>query len=116
MPTGLTWSGIGCGCATSRWRSEPGELLLAGGDTTTPLTLAQAALRVEPWSEPAYRLLVATHLARGDHAAARRALHHCQAMLTDLGAQPEPQTQMLLRRLNSATAPAPRKSVPMSLL
>ena len=93
-----------------------GELLLAGGDTTTPLTLAQAGLRVEPWSEAAYRLLVATHLARGDHAAARRALHHCQAMLTDLGAQPEPQTQMLLRRLNSATAPAPRKSVPMSLL
>lgn len=82
--------------------TRAGELLLASGDTTAPLAWAQAALRSEPYSERAYRLLAATHLARADHAAARRCLQRCQTMLDALGAHPEPQTQMLQRRLGAA--------------
>jgi DNA-binding SARP family transcriptional activator len=84
-----------------------GELLLASGDQYTPLTLGHAALLAEPWSEAAYRLLIATHLARGEHAQARRTLVRCHAMLAELQAEPEPQTQMLTRRL-SARPPQPR--------
>jgi DNA-binding SARP family transcriptional activator len=77
-----------------------GELLLADGDEHTPLRLGHAALHAEPWSEAAYRLLISTHLARGEHAQARRTLVRCHAMLADLQVEPEPQTQMLTRRLS----------------
>jgi LuxR family transcriptional regulator, maltose regulon positive regulatory protein len=76
-----------------------GELLLADGDEHTPLRLGHEALHAEPWSEAAYRLLISTHLARGEHAQARRTLVRCQAMLADLQVQPEPQTAMLTRML-----------------
>ena len=78
-----------------------GELLLADGDERTPLMLGFAALHAEPWSEAAYRLLISTHLARGEHAQARRILARCHAMLADLQVDPEPQTQMLTRRLSA---------------
>ncbi len=77
-----------------------GELLLADGDEHTPLRLGHEALHAEPWSEAAYRLLISTHLARGEHAQARRTLARCHAMLADLQVEPEPQTQMLTRRLS----------------
>jgi DNA-binding SARP family transcriptional activator len=76
-----------------------GELLLADGDEHTPLRLGHEALHAEPWSEAAYRLLVRTHLARGEHAQARRTLARCHAMLADLQVDPEPQTLMLALRL-----------------
>ena len=76
-----------------------GELLLADGDEHTPLRLGHEALHAEPWSEAAYRLLISTHLARGEHAQARRTLTRCQAMLADLQVAPEPQTEMLTRML-----------------
>jgi LuxR family transcriptional regulator, maltose regulon positive regulatory protein len=76
-----------------------GELLLADGDEHTPLRLGHEALHAEPWSEAAYRLLISTHLARGEHAQARRTLARCQAMLADLQVEPEPQTEMLTRML-----------------
>jgi DNA-binding SARP family transcriptional activator len=76
-----------------------GELLLAGGDEHTPLRIGHEALHAEPWSEAAYRLLISTHLARGEHAQARRTLARCQAMLADLQVEPEPQTEMLTRML-----------------
>lgn len=82
-----------------------GELLLADGDEHTPLRLGYAALHAEPWSEAAYRLLISTHLARGEHAQARRTLARCHAMLADLQVEPEPQTQMLTRRLSGGPGP-----------
>jgi LuxR family transcriptional regulator, maltose regulon positive regulatory protein len=77
-----------------------GELLLADGDKHAPLVLGHAALETEPWSEAAYRLLIVTHLARGEHAHARRILVRCHTMLADLQVEPEPETQMLTRRLS----------------
>jgi DNA-binding SARP family transcriptional activator len=78
--------------------TRAGELLLATGDTTEPEGLAQEVLRLEPWSERAYRLLAATHLARGDRPAAQHTLARCAAMLIDLGVDPEPETSILERR------------------
>lgn len=82
-----------------------GELVLAERDTDEPLVLANRVLELEPWSERAYRLLVSTHLARGERTAARAALDRCLAAVDDLDVHPEPETVRLdrLTRLVSAS-------------
>lgn len=82
-----------------------GELLLGQGANDRALELATRAITAEPWSEPAYRLAISAHLARGDRASARRALHSCHAMLDELGVGSEPATRMLERRLDPMTDP-----------
>jgi DNA-binding SARP family transcriptional activator/ATP/maltotriose-dependent transcriptional regulator MalT len=84
--------------------TRAGELALASGGVDESEALALRVLAVEPWSERAYRLLVATHLARGDRPAARRALERCHAMLDELGVEPEPETRMLQRRVDDGPA------------
>jgi LuxR family transcriptional regulator, maltose regulon positive regulatory protein len=74
-----------------------GELTLAGGDPHEALHLASRALEAEPWSEPAHRLAVAAHLARGDRAAARRAMDTCLRQLDDLGVPPTEDTEIVFR-------------------
>jgi DNA-binding SARP family transcriptional activator len=74
-----------------------GELLLATGAGERALALATRAIEAEPWSEPGHRLVIAAHLARGDRAAARRALTRCHAALDDLGVEPDEATVMLER-------------------
>ncbi|HET8621859.1 MAG TPA: BTAD domain-containing putative transcriptional regulator [Acidimicrobiales bacterium] len=76
-----------------------GELTLAAGDPDEALRLAARALESEPWSEPAHRLMVASHLARGDRAAARRAMNTCLAQLADLGVPPTEDTEVVLRAI-----------------
>jgi LuxR family transcriptional regulator, maltose regulon positive regulatory protein len=76
-----------------------GNLLLARGDHHQPEELATRALAAEPWSEEAYQLLAATLLARGDRAAARRALDHCFDMLAELGVEAEPRTLNLIQQV-----------------
>jgi LuxR family maltose regulon positive regulatory protein len=76
-----------------------GELTLAGGGPDEALRLASRALETEPWSEGAHRLLVAAHLARGDRAAAQRAMETCLAQLDDLGVRPTPDTEIVLRAI-----------------
>jgi LuxR family transcriptional regulator, maltose regulon positive regulatory protein len=73
-----------------------GELTLAGGDPGEALWLAARALEVEPYSEPAHRLAVAAHAARGDLAAARRARDTCLQQLDELGVTPTEDTRMVL--------------------
>ena len=79
-----------------------GELLLARADAAGALSLAHRALEIEPWSEPAHRLVVASHLARGDRAFARRALETYRAQLAALDADPDSATLMVERLLESA--------------
>jgi LuxR family transcriptional regulator, maltose regulon positive regulatory protein len=74
-----------------------GELTLAGGDPNEALHLASRALEAEPWSEPAHRLAVAAHVARGDRAAARRAMHTCLRQLDELGVPPTEDTEIVFR-------------------
>jgi DNA-binding SARP family transcriptional activator len=76
-----------------------GELTLAAGNPEEALRLAARAVETEPWSEPAYRLSVAAHLARGDRAAARRAMDTCLAQLADLGVAPTEDTEIVLRAI-----------------
>jgi DNA-binding SARP family transcriptional activator len=81
-----------------------GELQLAAGDIDRALLLATRAIEAERWSEPAHRLVIAAHLARGDRASARRALERCHRALDDLGVEPAELTVMLER---SVLAPPP---------
>jgi DNA-binding SARP family transcriptional activator len=79
-----------------------GHLLLATGDHDGAEQLAARALIAEPWSEPAYQLLVSVALARGDRAAAYRALDRCFAMLEELGAAVAPETLELAEQLRGS--------------
>jgi LuxR family transcriptional regulator, maltose regulon positive regulatory protein len=81
--------------------TRAGELLLARGDIDEAVRLAGRAIDSEPWSERAHRLLAAGHLANGDRPAALRALQRCRSMLDELGADPEPATSELTRRVAS---------------
>lgn len=73
-----------------------GELTLAGDNPGEALLLAARAVEVEPYSEPAHRLAVAAHTARGDLAAARRAMDTCLYQLDELGVTPTEDTRMVL--------------------
>jgi ATP/maltotriose-dependent transcriptional regulator MalT/DNA-binding SARP family transcriptional activator len=74
-----------------------GELTLAAGRSDEALHLASRALEAEPWSEPAHRLAVAAHVARGDRAAARRAMDTCVRQLDELGVPPTEDTEIVFR-------------------
>jgi LuxR family maltose regulon positive regulatory protein len=77
-----------------------GELVLAAGHPDEALRLAGRAVEVERWSEAAHRLTVAAHLARGDRAAARRAMQTCLRQLDDLGVPPTEDTEIVLRAVS----------------
>jgi DNA-binding SARP family transcriptional activator len=74
-----------------------GELFLARDGGARALELAALALDVDPYRETAFRLQAAAHLAMGDRAAMRLALARCREALSQLGAAPEPETEMLER-------------------
>ena len=80
-----------------------GELLLARGDIDRALSLAQQALDVEPWADPAHRLIVSAHLARGDRGTARRALDRYRKLLSELGTTADEATLVLERLLDTGT-------------
>jgi LuxR family transcriptional regulator, maltose regulon positive regulatory protein len=78
------------------------SLLLALGDPAGASEAAYVTLGIDRWCEPAYRLIVASHLARGDRPAAQRALDQCLAVLDDLGVPPTAETAALQRRVAGA--------------
>ncbi|HEY8523645.1 MAG TPA: BTAD domain-containing putative transcriptional regulator [Acidimicrobiales bacterium] len=78
-----------------------GELALAAGEADEALRMAARAIEAEPWSEVAHRLAVAAHLARGDRAAARRAMETCLRQLDELNVPPTEDTEILMRRLSA---------------
>jgi len=77
--------------------ARAGELLLAAGDSTEAVALAERAIDADPYAERAFRLLIAAHLAGNDRVGAVRALERCRSMLTELGARPAPDTELLER-------------------
>ncbi len=77
--------------------SRYGELVLGRGDFDRALAIVARALDAEPWAEPAHRLAIAAHLARGDRALARRAAQRCRQALAELGVDAEDSTRILLR-------------------
>jgi hypothetical protein len=76
-----------------------GELELVGGATPTAAALAQQVLAADPYLERAHRLAVAAHLQARDRTATLAAVGRLRAMLDELGASPEPATQILLRNV-----------------
>jgi DNA-binding SARP family transcriptional activator len=78
-----------------------GELLLGQGEVDRALRIGTRAVEAEPWSEPAHRLVMAAHLARGDRASARHALDRCYSALSELGVDPEPSTAVFERAILS---------------
>jgi LuxR family maltose regulon positive regulatory protein len=77
--------------------TRAGQLLVGRGDPDQAEPVARRAVEVDPWAEEAYGVLVAVALARGDRAAARRALDRSLAALSDLGVEPSAETQRLRR-------------------
>jgi DNA-binding SARP family transcriptional activator len=80
-------------------RLASGSIRMALDDVPGAIDAAIGALEIDQWSEPAYRLTVAAHLARADRPAAHRAMKECRAMLNDLGVAPSDETLALERRL-----------------
>jgi LuxR family transcriptional regulator, maltose regulon positive regulatory protein len=79
------------------------ELLVAGGRPHEAPRPARIALEADPWSEAAYRCLISAHLAAADRAAAKRAVAECEAMLADLGVEPDIDTGALIARVEGAS-------------
>ncbi len=97
------WAQPTCRRLTDRYVTaavRAGELHFAAGRGTSAVHDARRALMADPWCEPAYCLLVAIGLARGDTSAAAQALAECDATLADLGVTGGPQIEMLRRRLH----------------
>jgi ATP/maltotriose-dependent transcriptional regulator MalT/DNA-binding SARP family transcriptional activator len=81
--------------------TRAGELLLARDETERARALAQRALEVDPWSERAHRLVVASHLAHDDELGARRALRRYGDATVELGVTPGETTRMVERLMDS---------------
>lgn len=62
-----------------------GDLLVAAGRAAEAVDLADRALAVDPWCEPAIRLQVRAHLARGDRGSAERAFEVGRRSMAELG-------------------------------
>ena len=75
-----------------------GEQLHIAGRFDDAATWADRVARASPYDERPYRLAIAAHIQRGDRQAMSHAVAATQAMLDDLGVDPEPETQMLLRQ------------------
>jgi DNA-binding SARP family transcriptional activator len=79
--------------------TRAGELLVARGDVNDAERVVGRAIEVDPWAEDAYAVLVSVALARGDRAAARRALDRALAALAELDVEPSEETDRLRRRI-----------------
>jgi len=75
------------------------ELLVATGRPIEAVDVVAPALAVEPWAEPAHRVLISAYVELGDLAAARRALATCRSVLDEVGGPVEDATSELERRL-----------------
>jgi DNA-binding SARP family transcriptional activator len=85
-----------------------GELLLVAGRFDDAVVWAERVSRASPYEERAHRLAIAAHLHRRDRPALAQAVGVTQAMLDELGVDPEPATQMLLRQAADHIGPPSR--------
>ncbi|WP_110885852.1 ATP-binding protein [Deinococcus yavapaiensis] len=105
----------------TRMRQETVEALLARGETSEAVELAERWMDADPLAEDAHRALMRAHYDLGDRPAALRAYHRCKMLLRrELGVDPSPETQRLARAIDlgtveSAAAPRPRR-IPLTVL
>jgi DNA-binding SARP family transcriptional activator len=81
---------------------ELGELRLVRGQAPSALVDAERALLLDPYSERAHRLAIAAAIRLHDHERSERVTERALAMLDELGVEPEPATQILLRQVFAA--------------
>ncbi|PZP30718.1 MAG: hypothetical protein DI603_14445 [Roseateles depolymerans] len=83
---------------------ELGELLEQRGEHTLALDCARRTLALDPWCEQALRLSLRLQAARQPAQALAQFEQFSQRLQTELGLQPQPETQALVQRLRQ---PAP---------
>jgi DNA-binding SARP family transcriptional activator len=77
-----------------------GEVALAGQEPRLAAQLAGEVVRLEPYRESAYQLLMRAHAAAGDRADALRAYEQCRRLLlAELGVEPSPETRAVYQAL-----------------
>jgi DNA-binding SARP family transcriptional activator len=71
-----------------------GEAHLRQGQASQAAADAVTAIEIDPFREPAHRLLMRARLAEGDRAEALRAYERCRRLLAEeLGSDPDAETQ-----------------------
>jgi DNA-binding SARP family transcriptional activator len=84
------------------------EIALANGEPRLAAQLAADVVRLEPFRESAYQLLMRARAAAGDRADALRAYAACREfLLAELGVGPSPETEAVYRALLADGGPAP---------
>lgn len=84
------------------------ETLLAKGHTPQAIEAALVAVQGEPLRESAHRLVIRAHLAEGNASEALRAYRSCARLLrSELGVEPSPLMQALVRTLGLAPVDDP---------
>jgi DNA-binding SARP family transcriptional activator len=81
---------------------ELSELRLVRGQAAKALVNAEQALALDPYSERAHRLAIAAAIRAHDQQRAEVVTDRALAMLEELGVEPEPATQILLRHVPAA--------------
>jgi predicted ATPase/DNA-binding SARP family transcriptional activator len=93
------------------WHQRMGQVFdhlsqfhLDNGAFVTTIDLTSRWIAHDPLHEPAYRRLMTMQATTGDRAAALRTYHACRkALATDLGVEPDAETESLIRRLLATT-------------
>jgi DNA-binding SARP family transcriptional activator len=86
--------------ASLRWRSLAvlAEVWRERGDHTLAVETARRLVALDPLREASHQVLITSHVAAGDNAAAAGAYARCREVLrTELGIDPSPATQALHR-------------------
>jgi LuxR family transcriptional regulator, maltose regulon positive regulatory protein len=81
-----------------------GEVRLSEGRAADSVRSAHAALAADAYNERAHRLVIASQIQLGDHAAARAAARRMMQALSEVGVVPADTTKILLRRIATVRA------------
>lgn len=85
------------------------EVKMAADDLRAAATAATRLVALDPLSESAHQHLIRAHLQSGDRGAAERQYETCTRLLADeLGVEPDPETQAILRDASPPGGTMPR--------
>jgi DNA-binding SARP family transcriptional activator len=68
-----------------------------GNDVARAISTVERAVALDPYAEELYRRLITLHLEANRPDTARRCYRQLRDRLDDLGAEPDPSTQILIR-------------------
>jgi DNA-binding SARP family transcriptional activator len=86
-----------------------GELRLASGRAADAVRCGEHARAAAPFDERAHRLLLAAALQRRDPATVTAVVDEVETALSEVGADPEPPTAMLLRQARQLAGCRPER-------